>query len=302
MPAAARGGRRGPASARPKSSPAPARPRSNRPAGAAAPAPRKMRRLPRIPLKLLAAGAGILVLVGGTAVLATGGRAQSLASAAGVATLDRLTSAGFRLETVHLQGASPLAQKEILNAAALRRGQSIFTLDLGAMRGRIEQVGWVNRARVIRLWPDTLVIAIDQRPLVAIWEHNGRTVVVASNGAVVDKVDPGRFTSLPLIVGDGANLAAAAVIPEVVSRPRLAERLEAMIRVDRRRWDLRLKDGTIIQLPADGEEDALIRLDQLDQKSRILDLALAKIDLRDPEMVVVRPREGPAINLQSHGV
>jgi cell division protein FtsQ len=127
-------------------------------------------------------------------------------------------------------------------------------------------------------------------------------MVIASNGAVVDKADPGHFTSLPLIVGDGANLAAAAIIPMVESRPRLVERLEAMVRVDARRWDLRLKDGAIVQLPADGEEEALIRLDQLDRKSRILDLALARIDLRDPEMVVVRPREGPAPNLQNHGV
>ena len=302
MPAAARGGQRGLANAGPMSSPASARLRPDRPASAAAKAPRKPRRGPRIPLKLLAGGLGVLVIGGGAALLATGGRAQSLASAAGAAALGEMSSLGFRLETVHLQGASPPAQKEILKAAALRRGQSIFTVDLDAMRGRIERVGWVNQARIIRLWPDTLVIAVDQRPLVAIWEHHGHAVVVASNGAVVDKADPGHFTSLPLIVGDGANLAAAAIIPIVESRPRLIERLEALVRVDARRWDLRLKDGAIVQLPADGEEEALIRLDQLDRTSRILDLALARIDLRDPEMVVVRPREGPAPNLQSHGV
>ena len=302
MPAAARGGQRGLASARPMSSPAPVRPRAQRSASAAAKATRKSRRGPRIPLTLLAGGVGVLIVGGGAALLATGGRAQSLASAAGGAAMGRLSSLGFRLETVHLQGASPHAQKEILQAAALRRGQSIFTVDLDAMRGRIERVGWIKQARVIRLWPDTLVIAVDQRPLVAIWEHQGHTMVIASNGAVVDKADPGHFTSLPLIVGDGANLAAAAIIPMVESRPRLVERLEAMVRVDARRWDLRLKDGAIVQLPADGEEEALIRLDQLDRKSRILDLALARIDLRDPEMVVVRPREGPAPNLQNHGV
>ena len=66
------------------------------------------------------------------------------------------------------------------------------------------------------------------------------------------------------------------------------------MRVDGRRWDLRLKDGAIIQLPAVGEEAALIQLDQLDQRARVLDLNLARIDLRDPEMVAVRPRETSA--------
>ena len=52
-----------------------------------------------------------------------------------------------------------------------------------------------------------------------------------------------------------------------------------------------MKDGSLIQLPATGEDSALIQLDQLDQKSRILELGFARIDLRDPELVAVRPRD-----------
>jgi cell division protein FtsQ len=302
MPAAVRGGRRGAPSARPKGSAASARPRAKRPAPAAVRPSRPPGASRRIPLKFIASGLGVFFIVGAVAVLATGGRGEALASDASAAALGRLTDSGLRVDAVHLQGASPPAQKEIMKAAALKQGSSILTLDLDAVRRRVEQVGWVNRARVIRLWPDTVVIAVDERPLVAIWEHNGRAVVVASDGTVVDKADPARFASLPLIVGEGANTAAAPIVSAVSSRPRLADKLEALVRVDDRRWDLRLKEGTLVQLPADGEEEALIRLDQLDRKSRILDLGLARIDLRDPEMVVVRPRAGPAANLESHGV
>jgi cell division protein FtsQ len=66
------------------------------------------------------------------------------------------------------------------------------------------------------------------------------------------------------------------------------------VRVDDRRWDIRLNDGGLIQLPASHEDSALIQLDQLDQKARILELGFARIDLRDPEMVAVRPRETEA--------
>ena len=54
---------------------------------------------------------------------------------------------------------------------------------------------------------------------------------------------------------------------------------------------LRLKDGTLIQLPAIDEEAALIRLDGLEQSQRILDLGLARIDLRNSEFLAVRPRD-----------
>jgi cell division protein FtsQ len=43
-----------------------------------------------------------------------------------------------------------------------------------------------------------------------------------------------------------------------------------------------------------GEDSALIQLDQIDQKSRILDLGFERIDLRNPEALAIRPRAGSA--------
>jgi cell division protein FtsQ len=115
-------------------------------------------------------------------------------------------------------------------------------------------------------------------------------VVVTNNGAVAGHIEPRRFAKLPLIVGDGANLAAQPLIALLRVHPRLWSRVAAMVRVDMRRWDVQLKDGGVVALPADGEAAALARLDRLDESSRILGLGFARIDLRDPEMVVVRPR------------
>jgi cell division protein FtsQ len=131
-----------------------------------------------------------------------------------------------------------------------------------------------------------------ERKTLAVWQHHGRSYVVDRLGRVIPKADPGRFPSLPLIVGAGANEHAAQILPAVRARPRLAGRLEALIRVDDRRWDLRLKDGSLVQLPAVDEEAALMQLEQLDQRTRILELGFERIDLRDPNVVAVRPRDG----------
>jgi len=248
------------------------------------------------------AAACLVLALGGAVVLATGGRGQRLSALAHGVVDSRFASLGFRLGVIHLQGASPTARKEILAAAGLTFGAPILSLDLAAVRARVERVGWVQRARVVRLLPDTLVIAVAQRPLLAVWEHAGRALVIAADGRAVTQVDPSHFTGLPLIVGDGANLAAHAIVPAILARPRLAGRLDALVRVDGRRWDVRLKDGCLIMLPAEGEGAALKQLDGLDRASRILELGFARIDLRDPEMVVVRPRGGTAPVLTKGGV
>ena len=232
-----------------------------------------------------------LLFVGLVAALATGGRAQALASAAGHAVTGQLGGAlGFRLAKVKLQGVSAAATPDVLAAAGLKAGAPILGVDLEAVRQRVQAVGWVKGARVVRLLPDTLVIMAEERPRLAVWQVRGQSAVVDEDGRPIPEADPGRFPELPLVVGEGAATAAASVLPQIASRPRLAQRLDALVRVDGRRWDLRLKDGGLIQLPPGREDSALIQLDQLDRRARLLELGFARVDLRDPEVITVRPR------------
>ena len=264
---------------------APAAPRARTtPGRSPAPAPRRLER------RWAVGGAGAVLALAVTAVLATGGRGRALASAVGRGADRSLASAGLRVRRVELQGVSAMAAPDVLRAAALQVGQPLAGLNLDAVRERVEGVGWVKSARVLRFLPDTVVIAAAERPRLAVWQNNGRTTVVDGEGAPIPEADPARFADLPLVVGEGAAEAAAAVLPLLHARPRLAEKVDALVRVDARRWDLRLKDGGVIQLPATGEDAALIQLDMLDQRARLLELGFARIDLRDPEMVTVRPK------------
>ena len=234
-------------------------------------------------LAVLTLGLGVL--------LTTGGRAHALGMVFNKVLDHEVTGAGFKVAAIHIQGASKYAEADIRRAIAVQAGDPILRLDLAKLREQVEGVGWVKSARVVRLLPDTLVIAIAERSRLAVWQHDRQTHVIDSAGAMIPEADPGLFADLPLVVGEGANEAAPAILPLVTTRPRLMQRLEALVRVDARRWDLRLKDGSLIQLPATGEESALIQLDQLDQGSRLLDLGFTRIDLREPQAVLVRPPE-----------
>ena len=235
-------------------------------------------------------------MLAGAVALATGGRGERLAQAVGAGVDGRFGEAGFRLRQVHVQGASQMATADILKAAGVYKDQPLLGLDLARVRGQVEKVGWVKQARVVRLLPDTLVIAVDERRQMAVWQHAGRSVVIDEHGAVIPEADANRFAILPLVVGAGAAQHAGEILPLVAQRPRLMERMEALVRVDDRRWDLRLKDGSLIQLPSAAEEEALVQLEQLDQRQRILDLGFERIDLRNPDVVAVRPRAAPALD------
>jgi cell division protein FtsQ len=168
---------------------------------------------------------------------------------------------GLTLRRVHITGASAEATPAIRAALGVHAGQPITSLDLAAMRDRVRGVGWVEEARVVRLLPDTLIIEVKEHDRLAVWQTGGQNFVIDSHGKTIAGADAGRYPSLPLVVGKGADVAAAELLPLLAQRPRLMGRIDALIRVDERRWDLRLKDGSIIMLPAMGLDSALIRLD-----------------------------------------
>ncbi|WP_426014169.1 cell division protein FtsQ/DivIB [Caulobacter sp. DWR2-3-1b2] len=292
MPAVVRGGPRKPV--RPRAE-APASPNKARPA-ARKPAPpvgklHAARSGVGVSPKLALGVAGAALVIALIATLATGHRLERLGQAFGRGVDGEFADLGFKLKTVHIEGASPMAKADILAASALYLDQPTLGLDLAGLKARVETVGWVKSAKVARLLPDTVTITVEERPALAVWQHSGSMRVIDAEGRIIREADAARFPQLPLVVGQGADQAAGAILPAVNARPRLRDRLEALVRVDDRRWDLRLKDGSLIQLPAIDEESALIQLDQLDQRQRILDLGFARIDLRDPEMVAVRPRD-----------
>lgn len=291
MPAVVRGGRRqGSNQAPQRGSASKGGGRSRSGAQNASAVPGKMAAIGRVDISprtaVIALGAGALLLVG---VLATGARAERIGASVSHG-LDNVTAGmGLTLKRVHITGASPEAEPAIQRALGLYSGQPITSLDLNAIRTRVQGVGWVKEARVVRLLPDTLIVEVKEHDRLAVWQEAGQIKVIDNRGQVIDGADARRYPTLPLVVGKGADVAAGEILPLLAQRPRLMGMVDALVRVDERRWDLRLKDGSLIQLPATEQEAALIRLDALDQRERLLDLGFARVDLRTPDEVAVRP-------------
>ena len=291
MPAVVRGGRRqGSNQAPQRGSASKGGGRSRGGAQNASAVPGKMAAIGRVDISprtaVIALVAGALLLVG---VLATGARAERIGASVSHG-LDSVTAGmGLTLKRVHITGASPEAEPAIQRALGLYSGQPITSLDLNAIRTRVQGVGWVKEARIVRLLPDTLIIEVKEHDRLAVWQEAGQIKVIDNRGQVIDGADARRYPTLPLVVGKGADVAAGEILPLLAQRPRLMGMVDALVRVDERRWDLRLKDGSLIQLPATEQEAALIRLDALDQRERLLDLGFARVDLRTPDEVAVRP-------------
>jgi cell division protein FtsQ len=241
------------------------------------------------------------VLIYGAAVLAVagvaGGAAWSWQSGYGAGQLGALRSAvidasgaaGLVVEEVYVAGRTETVRGDLIDAVGVTLGMPLLAYDADAARLRIEALGWVREATIERRFPDTVFVRLTERLPLALWQRDGRLVVVDRGGEVIQGARPGDFATLPVIVGDDAPDHAARLLAVLAVEPGLSARVEAAVWVGGRRWDLRFDNGVDVAMPETGLAEAWRRLAAFERRHQLLGRDITAIDLRLPDRVVVRP-------------
>ena len=196
---------------------------------------------------------------------------------------------GLTVQQVILEGRRNAPTDMIRAALGVSRGDPLLDFSPEGARARLETIAWVQRAHVERRLPNTILVRIEERRPFAIWQNNARFVIIDREGKVVAADGLDQFGPLPLLVGPGADAQGAALHDLLKPHPEVADRIQAMVRIHERRWNLRLHNGTDVLLPEGAEGAAIQRLAELQREARLLDRPLAAIDLRLPDRLVLRP-------------
>ncbi len=249
---------------------------------------RVARRWLRPTLKIAGAGLALGVLVGGPVWSWRSGWFAETTEWAYAQTLAASARMGFTVREVLLQGRRETSRQQVLAALKVKRGQPIFAFDPYRAKARLEALPWVYTASVERRLPDTVLVALIERTPMALWQSNGRLALVDHEGVIIQDHSLTRFANLPVIVGEDAPAHARALLDILGNEPALYERVEAMVRVGGRRWNLRLDNGISVRLPEQGVDRAWVRLAEAERRQRLLARDVDMIDLRFPDRFVVR--------------
>ena len=208
---------------------------------------------------------------------------------------------GFTVQAIVIEGRDKTPEPMLRAALGVRRGDKLLGISLEGARARIEALSWVQRATVERRLPGTIVVTLQERRPFAVWQSNGKFVLIDRAGNAVVDQDPEQdaavFASLPLVVGAGAPQAAAGLIDQLAAQPELRSRVVAAIRIGERRWNLRLGNGADVLLPEGAAGAAIAKLAELQASQQLLDRPLQLLDLRLADRLVVRPLPEPPLPL-----
>lgn len=195
---------------------------------------------------------------------------------------------GFAVSDVRVTGNREVSDIDVLQVLSLDGWTSLIGLGADDVRERVVALPWVESATVRKIYPATLEIALVEKQPFAIWQHDGELSLVERSGAPIVPFTNDRFASLPLVVGEGAAERAGRIVALVADHPGLAERVRGYVRVADRRWDLRLDNDVVLKLPETGEAAALDWLMTVDATDALLSRAIAAVDLRLSDRLVVQ--------------
>ncbi len=201
-------------------------------------------------------------------------------------------SQGFYVQDILVEGRVHASADVLLALLNTERGDPIFAFDPQEAKDLIERISWVKEAHVERRLPQTIYIGLIEREPVALWQNKQKVRLVDIDGVTITDTDIAPFEGLPIIVGETAPIIYPVLRPLLLAEPEISERLEAVIRVGDRRWDLRLKNGVTIKLPEENEAMALRNLARMQSEDNIFGKDLTEIDMRVQGRITVRTSPG----------
>lgn len=197
-------------------------------------------------------------------------------------------SLGFEVREVMVSGRQQTDRNQLISALDIERGAPILAFDIDEAKSRIDGLPWVRSSTIERMLPDTVLVSIVEREPLVLWQLNGKLKLIDAEGVVILEEGLESYSDLLVVVGDGAETEAAALIALLGSQPQLMEQVDAASWVGHRRWNIHLKGGIDVRLPEDDANSAWSRLAEYHKSHQVLDKDVTVLDLRIPDRLIVK--------------
>jgi cell division protein FtsQ len=195
---------------------------------------------------------------------------------------------GFRVNEVMVSGRQQTEREILVKALNVARGAPILAFDIADAKRRVEALPWVRASTIERMLPDTILISIVEREPLALWQLDSKLHLIDAEGEVILNDGLENYSDLLMVVGNGAEIEASALIALIGTEPALMQQVQAATWIGGRRWNVHLKGDIVVRLPEDDAQSAWTRLAEYHKNHRVLDKNVTVLDLRIPDRLIVK--------------
>ena len=195
----------------------------------------------------------------------------------------------FKVKDIKIVGTektNPYELKQILSSNL----NNLITFDKDHAKSLLEKVGWVKRANIKKIYPNTISINIIESDPFAIFYSNQDIFLIDIDGEIISpNPDINKYESLLTVRGEKAEVKLSEIIKEInINFPEVRNKVNGLEFVDKRRWNLFLSNDLLIKLPDKEINESLKNLKKLFADKQILDSNIIEVDLRIKGRAVIK--------------
>ncbi len=105
----------------------------------------------------------------------------------------------FNVKKIEVAGNSRISTEKIRKLSGISLKDNIFRVDAGLAEKRVEGEPWIKSATVLKVFPLTVKVAVNERQPRAIWQNGPTYILLDTEGAAVSAGTAPPLPGLPLI-------------------------------------------------------------------------------------------------------
>lgn len=203
----------------------------------------------------------------------------------------------FTIETITVEGARELSVEEVIAVADIKPADTLLGLDESAVVDRLEAVAWIADADVVRKFPSTILLKVEERERFLMIDAGDTFWALDRYGRVLGESMPDTATPVPLVRDVPTftpEVGAIVKAPEVSNAIEVLAGITPELRAQVRSMSSPGPEETAL-MTTDNVEIVIGRAEQLREKSLLaLEImadqgsAVVFIDVRSLERPVSR--------------
>jgi len=198
--------------------------------------------------------------------------------------------AGFVIKNINITGQKHISDKQIAETLKIKIKDPILAVSLPELKERLEKLEWIKSATVERELPYTINVTIVERTPIALGQKDRKLYIIDESGAVINEKNLSAYSTLPIIIGDGAEIYASSLLKILKSDIALYKHINAIIRVSEHRWNIRFDNELEIKLPDENIEKAWKKVIKMNKDKMLFLPENAAIDLRIPNKIFIEKK------------
>lgn len=194
----------------------------------------------------------------------------------------------FLINFIKIKGANQALVNEIRSLAGLDLPISSYDVNLHELQNKIELMNVVKNVDLY-IAENIIYIQVQPREPAIYWLNTNGLELLDPDGVSLGIVESGRPNlDLPLIAGTGASIAIDEAFFIYSISNSFSDEILGLVRIGERRWDIILKNGRKIMLPADELTKVYKNLIMENKVEKLLSVNFSLLDLRNPSRMMIR--------------